>query len=619
MKGACLSVPSRWLFGILLLIILCLLRFPWLEADPGNSGMWSYGYFKTDEGAYTSGGRLAYLSGKFYDSELNGPSTIKLSFGMHVLSYLGHLALGLNLGSARLPVMVFAVLGWMAVYFYLTKRTNVLLAFFLVVLIAHNPVNLTYERTASEDVIVGAVAVICSTLLSKPGRWRVVAAGLLFGFGITVKISLLLFAPMITLYVLTRSNQRVSSLLTGLLGATAALVIMALWYSVSVNPLIQSSHLVAFTQSLTFNPFESLRAIATFPRVFLISQYGFLLLWGLFIPLTYFCLQRRKLKKFKLSLDLAIVLGTAIYTLVFAAQRVNAVRYFLPLSFLIPIIVVRGRGLLQGIPRKYVIGAFGFVITGMVIYWSQQIHGLAEIDIPHIQEVEIPRFDLMSKEVCLRFIHLTAGFLIFRKLFSELNSIVLLVVLAIINQVIFCGGPFDDFSPNKVEMQNHAIWFISILLMLVVLFTKSWKTWYLTFAATFLLTVVGNVCWHSAYSEIFMRRFTEKEISERISKEIPSDSIVLGRVATSLFRATPFRLGHWDNVAQDIYIEKSMELLNRYPNKPIYWLVGDNAFIKEASNVRALGLIATSLDSFSLRGDSADPIQKYILVRLERN
>ncbi len=57
----------RWLGLAAMVAVSLALRLPWRNADPGNEPFWTYGYFVTDEGYYTSGGRLAALNGHCLD------------------------------------------------------------------------------------------------------------------------------------------------------------------------------------------------------------------------------------------------------------------------------------------------------------------------------------------------------------------------------------------------------------------------------------------------------------------------------------------------------------------------------------------------------------------------
>ncbi|MEI6297380.1 MAG: hypothetical protein WCO84_07130 [bacterium] len=53
---------QRWAWAILVVAVVAALRWPWREADGGNSGFWTYGFFLTDEGCYTSAGRHAFVN-----------------------------------------------------------------------------------------------------------------------------------------------------------------------------------------------------------------------------------------------------------------------------------------------------------------------------------------------------------------------------------------------------------------------------------------------------------------------------------------------------------------------------------------------------------------------------
>jgi hypothetical protein len=160
------------------LLVLAGLRLPWLEADSGNAGFWTYAYFVSDEGEYTAGGRLHYLTGSFVDALLGEPHTFTTSPLMHFTAAWGYRIMGLSYGAARLPTMIAAMVGWLAIYWMTSRRTAPWLACLLVALLSSNPLSLTYERTASSDIMCGSLIILAILCLDIACAGRVMFNGI---------------------------------------------------------------------------------------------------------------------------------------------------------------------------------------------------------------------------------------------------------------------------------------------------------------------------------------------------------------------------------------------------------------------------------------------------------
>ncbi|NQU11805.1 glycosyltransferase family 39 protein, partial [bacterium] len=198
----------RWLTCFALLLLLASLRLPWLAADSGNSVFWSFAYFSYDEAAYTSGGRLASLTGRFLDPDLSEPHTFGSGWGMHFLAYLGYRLDGLTLGAMRWPSLVLAIAAWLAVYRLLCRRTPPLLAGLLVALVSCNPVSLTYERTASTDVAVAALTILAFALVTARRPVWSVGAGAFVALACCIKANAVVLIPLVALGGWTAPRHR---------------------------------------------------------------------------------------------------------------------------------------------------------------------------------------------------------------------------------------------------------------------------------------------------------------------------------------------------------------------------------------------------------------------------
>jgi len=198
----------RWFIGVALCLVLGALRLPWREADGGNWAYWSYAFFVTDEQSYTDGGRLAVLTSRFLDPEMSEPPTFLGSWGMHFLSYLGYRFDGLTLSAARWPTMILAIVGWLAAYVIVSRRTNEVLAGIVVLLISCNPASLAYERVASTDIVIGALVVVGYALVTSRRLWKTCLDVLCMALALTIKPTAFAFLILFGLALLVRRDQR---------------------------------------------------------------------------------------------------------------------------------------------------------------------------------------------------------------------------------------------------------------------------------------------------------------------------------------------------------------------------------------------------------------------------
>jgi 4-amino-4-deoxy-L-arabinose transferase-like glycosyltransferase len=383
-------------------MLLCGLRLPWLEADSGNAGFWTYAYFVSDEGEYTAGGRLHHITGSFVDPQLSEPHTLTTSPLMHFTAAIGYKILGLSYGSARLPTMLAAIAAWLAIYWMTSRRAAPWLAFLLVILFSSNPLSLTYERTASSDILCGsliAISALCLDL-SRPRRKEAshgaldagaeaftpfqmehkrslirpllfFFSGIFFALAFSAKLSALAFVPMMLLLLYGvchhASVQKSLPLLTLFpLGFVLTLLPLRFFVDAVTTPLesAQSGASDSVFSFLSFEPSQWISAMSVFPRWQASSQLGFLLIPLVVLPLfaVFFKpLHRCKntpikdrsqgshdgngttLDRSTVSLydfDRMLLGGVLIFMLLAATQKLGAARYLLPAVFFGPLLLV---------------------------------------------------------------------------------------------------------------------------------------------------------------------------------------------------------------------------------------------------------------------------------------
>ena len=196
----CIRKDGRMKFWLLLVafsLIYLLFRLPWIDCDPGIPSIWEYGYNATDEGYYLSGGKEKFVWNHFVDLPRNEAFTYGFSAGTHWLSYASHLAFGLSTWTWRIPFLCVYFAAWLFAFLHLAKRAGATTAFALCTSVSLVPMVVAYERTASNDALIGALLVISYVCAAGGKRWRIICAALLSGAIILVKPSVWALLPIV--------------------------------------------------------------------------------------------------------------------------------------------------------------------------------------------------------------------------------------------------------------------------------------------------------------------------------------------------------------------------------------------------------------------------------------
>lgn len=197
-----------WLGLLVFAAVYLSLRVFWLDGDPGIPTVWEYGYNATDEGYYLAGGKEKWLWGRFVDLPRMEAFTYGFSAGTHGLSYLAHLLFGLSTWTWRIPFFVLTCVAWLCTYAYVAKRAGVWTAVLLCLAFSSTPLTVAYERTASNDVLIGSLTVIAYVLAAGKARWRLVAAAGTASLIVLVKPSVWVLLPIVLAGVLVERKFR---------------------------------------------------------------------------------------------------------------------------------------------------------------------------------------------------------------------------------------------------------------------------------------------------------------------------------------------------------------------------------------------------------------------------
>jgi len=557
-------------------VVLAALRLPWLEADGGNFMFWSYGSFSTDEAAYSSGGRLAYLSGSFLDPEVGEPYTFLNSWGMHLLSYLGYLVRGLSFGAARLATMMIAATGWLAVYSVLIRRTTPWLAGLLVLLVSSNPVSLTYERVVSSDVVLGGLCVIAyASLTSRRVAWAWLA-GATAALASSVKPTAVGFLPLFALTLWSLPGLHWRRLIKAGVAFAVVFVMLWLWREHCIQAvttmnrtqvLTALSHGTPSLHELRMSPLSWLKAVAIFPRWPLSMQLGPIVVWMAVLCVATLFLKRRR--------GVALALGLLVYLLAVGSQDFSPLRYWLPSVFFVPLLLASSRPLI--FKRRLAWGAgTALVATLFALYWWWpdrtptpayiQQHVYNEYTVPQVSPLSVFGWRIVAglalMVALLRFgagaSWIAAGVLAFGMVWTFFA-----------NHTISLMNIDRAFVINQITLQ------IIVLSTAALLLYRGRRIWWYGFHAGGLLACwMLNSYWSQTTDDLLTRRFTNQTAAAQLASHLPESTIVVGRPAPSLLRATPYRLGlanySWESA---IFVNQVESLLVRYPDRSLYWLV----------------------------------------------
>ncbi len=583
---------QRWLVGLAVVIVVAALRFPWLEADGGNAGFWSYGVFTTDEGYNTAAGRLAYLTGKFFDPELLEPINFTTSWSMGLLSYLGYLVGGLTWGAARLPTLTAAVLGWFLAYWLASRATTPLLAGLVTLVLSCNPMSLTYERVHNTDVIVAALAILAYVqATSRRTAWSAVA-GVVLALGLSVKTTTLGLVPLVLLgSVMTRRDvvRRLASLAVCF---AVCFTLLWVWRQAVIasaggrgNELVARTLIPIIAGSVVFQWEEMLRALSIFPRWPMSVQMGPLLLWLLVLPVWYVLQDWSRTHRWATRRSV-VFLGVLAYVGFLATQpQAPLRRVVLALLYFVPAMFVYGRAAMLRIPQQRMRAALGVAaacLLSLGLYWMPRGFSQEELQGYRYNEYIVPAKVTWGLSWPIWMAGVVALGVGMRMRFpsrcrcGEWAFIVGVVVsvtwVFFSNYSLAAQGLRGTFLGDQVLIQ------ISTVVFVLVLMTAHpwgrWRTWYVCGAGLFLGFALMDSTWRVAYQKEATRAYVERDGSRQLATIIPPNSIVVGRRSTTLLRQTPCRLGItmpiWEPAKFFADVER---LLTRYPDRPLYVLL----------------------------------------------
>jgi len=339
---------SFWIcFGLFALIYLALRVF-WLDGDPGVPSMWEYGYNATDEGYYLGGGKEKFVWGRFVDLARTEVFTYGFSSGTHFLSYLAHLLFGLSTWTWRIPFSCVYFAAWLAAFVYSARRIGSVNALVACLAVSSAPMIVAYERTASNDVLIGALVLLAYVIAAGRGVWRIFAAAAVGGAIVLVKPSVFVLLPIVAAGVLETPKTRKAWMDLALFVGAAVLSVFA-WKLVTafaVSPEAREAGVSVWDvvkRTTTHYALPKLTDIAShlkgcsaFPRDPSQKMLGVLAVWISVFPGL---MALRGVMKRKWNGDTLLFAAVPLYVVAVNVMNTQYTHYFIPAIMCLPIVL----------------------------------------------------------------------------------------------------------------------------------------------------------------------------------------------------------------------------------------------------------------------------------------
>lgn len=337
-----------WLCLLAFAAVYLIFRLPWIADDPGIPSVWEYGYNATDEGYYLSGGKEKFIWGHFVDLPRNEAFTYGFSAGTHWLSYLSHLVFGLSTWKWRLPFLGMYFLAWLATFCHLARRKGAVFAFALCASFSCIPMVVAYERTASNDALIGALVVLSYICATGKAWWRVVCAAVLSGAIILVKPSVWVLLPIVAAGVVNERELRYCAgrLAIFLVVAIASAFVWKLAVAMTVMPDAAQAGVSAWEivkKTTTHYPLPPVfdftshfKGISSFPRDPSVQLLG--VAAPLILPVPIALAARNALSK-RWNGHFLLCLAIPAYVAAVSVMNTIYTHYFLPVVMVLPLLM----------------------------------------------------------------------------------------------------------------------------------------------------------------------------------------------------------------------------------------------------------------------------------------
>ena len=596
----CDRKQQRIIFGILILIVVALLRFPWIGCDGGITSFWGYGYFVGDEGYYTGDGRLAYLTGNFFSPNGESLSFYKMPI-VNILAFLSYKVFGLSLWAARVPQILASLWTWWLVYHMASRRTAPWVAALMVLLVSSSPPCLVYERTISTDFVMGCFAITSFWFLgNKRSRWTGLWAGVCMALACLTKTSALGLVPLLLAASLRDYQNRwircglfvgvsIGLVLAVRFGLEAYARVKAQEYGLSLDEALVLGDRVSGAPKISLERLPSImRSLSVSLRWPVAGKISFFVLWTM--GATGIILLRKilmdpflKWKRYDI-----LAFGLLLYCVLVSTHVYLNVRYLLPVYCLTPLLILESRRfriVSENFSLSKRLSLFIVLLFGaMFLFWYGPLAKVAPSDVIYSQ-FSSPKKMLwgLTWPTGLLF-GVLGGIVSFfiaprsRRLPTTVLGVVCTLWLA---QLILSVAPFlrlDLKIPSSMfasysSMQNLLLVSLISLFAGWLLFSdwlRNYRVWVGSVCAIYLITFMVNPVWRVAAGELLERRTNVGELAEKVIEQLPENSVVIGDRANSMFMKSSFTLIPYATPKADIFWGRIEHRMITEPERPVF-------------------------------------------------
>lgn len=325
-----------------------MLRLMWLAGDPGIPAIWEYGYNATDEGYYLGGGKEKFLWHCFVDLSRTEAFTYGFSAGTHWLSYLSHLVFGLSTWTWRIPFFSITCLAWIVSFVFLSRKSTPTNALLLCLSASSIPLLIAYERTASNDVLIGSLAVMAYVTATGKCKWHLFAASFLTGLIVLVKPSVWVLIPVVAAGILQMPKFKKWWMdVSCYVAATVAFVFLCkLLVALSVIPDAHQANVSIWEivrRTTTHYPLPNItdfashfKGLSAFPRDPSYALLGVSTVFAFILPI---CLSMKNLVNFRFNGNTLLFVSIPAYIAAINVMNTQYTHYFIPALMFMPIVV----------------------------------------------------------------------------------------------------------------------------------------------------------------------------------------------------------------------------------------------------------------------------------------
>lgn len=593
----------RLLWFLLFIIVWCLLRIFWLDCDPGVPSVWEYGYNATDEGYYLDGGKEKLLWGTFTDLARTEAFTYGFSAGTHYLSYLAHLVFGLSTWIWRLPFFLLNLIGWSCLFLHLSRRRNAFEAGFFCLAVSSLPLIVAYERTASNDVLIGSFLMMSYSLAAERGKVRLFAAAVVAAAMVLVKPSVFILLPFVLAGVLLGERRFPAAWLDVVIFMATALVAIfgfRIVVALAVLPDATREGCSIFEivrTTTTHYPLPSIlaftdhfRGLSAFPRDPSGRFLGFFSALLVAVPLA------AAVRELFDSRNLGrIILFLSVPAYVAAVSVMNTIytHYFIPAIVMLPVVLAE----IANAESKYRLEKFSFrvqlALTIGIFILIVAILSLQEysLDPRRTQTVYSRIYNFPSQIVWselaapLILLSLTGSVFIFAFAARERLRTALLAILplAVLSSTIVAYLPAISLAPYMKASPETEFWpmvftltigFILVVLPVIspgLLGRRGLMAGFTAGSLVLGLCLMPN--WRKAAGELLVPgTHRHAEVAAELAQLLPKDAIVVGERSNQMLMSLPIRTAT-TFAANSNPIPVLDRIRARYPNAPLFALI----------------------------------------------